>query len=208
MIKYLCSGDIIIGYFNTRKMFLTPSFELNVEEEAKLLKFLLFLENSNVSSIINKYIESNKRKGGRPNVNYYNLFATIIYGFTFGRDTLRDLEDTCLYDLRYIFLMEQTKVSYSTFSHFIKKVIVPNEKEIFSLLNLQIKKELNIYFDDANIDGTKFEANANKYKFVWKPITFHKKNTIFIYVLELKSIKDLDKLVKVISNINITTCII
>ena len=38
--------------------------------------------------------------------------------------------------------MEQTKVSYSTFSHFIKKVIVPNEKEIFSLLNLQIKKNL------------------------------------------------------------------
>ena len=141
-----------MGYFNTRKMFLTPSFELNVEEEEKLLKFLLFLENSNVSSIINKYIENNKGKGGRPNVNYYNLFATIIYGFTFGRDTLRDLEDSCLYDLRYIFLMEQTKVSYSTFSHFINKVIVPNEKEIFSLLNLQIKKELNIDFDDENID--------------------------------------------------------
>ena len=25
------------------------------------------------------------------------------------------------------------------------------------------------------MDGTKFEANANKYKFVWKPTTFHKK---------------------------------
>ena len=71
-----------MSYFTTRKMFLTPSFELNVEEEEKLLKFLLFLENSNVSSIINKYIENNKGKGGRPNVNYYNLFATIIYGFT------------------------------------------------------------------------------------------------------------------------------
>ena len=51
-----------MSYFTTRKMFLTPSFELNVEEEEKLLKFLLFLENSNVSSIINKYIENNKGK--------------------------------------------------------------------------------------------------------------------------------------------------
>ena len=25
------------------------------------------------------------------------------------------------------------------------------------------------------IDGSKFEANANKYKFVWKPTTFHEK---------------------------------
>ena len=172
-----------MSYFITRKMFLTPSFELNVEEEEKLLKFLMFLEKSNVSFIISKYIENNKGKGGRPNVNYYNLFATIIYGFTFGRDTLRDLEDACMYDLRYIFLMEQTRVSYSTFSHFINKVIVPNEKEIFTLLNLQIKKELNIKFDDAFIDGTKFEANANKYKFVWKPITFHKRISVTFFDL-------------------------
>lgn len=172
-----------MSYFITRKMFLTPSFELNVKEEEKLLKFLMFLEKSNVSSIINKYIGNNKGKGGRPNVNYYNLFATIIYGFTFGRDTLRDLEDACMYDLRYIFLMEQTRVSYSTFSHFINKVIVPNEKEIFTLLNLQIKKELNINFDDAFVDGTKFEANANKYKFVWKPITFHKKISVTFFDL-------------------------
>ena len=175
-----------MGHFTTRKLFLTPSFELNVEEETKLLKFLLFLENSNVSSVIDRYINNNKGKGGRPNVNYYNLFATILYGFTFGRDTLRDLEDACLYDLRFIFLMEQTRVSYLTISHFINKVIVPNEKEIFTLLNLQIKKELNIDFDNAYIDGSKFEANANKYKFVWKPTTFHKKisNTFFNLVRE------------------------
>ena len=29
-------------------------------------------------------------------------------------------------------------------------------------------------FEDAFIDGTKCEANANKYKFVWKPIKHHK----------------------------------
>ncbi|UKI49669.1 MAG: hypothetical protein L6U99_13755 [Clostridium sp.] len=29
--------------------------------------------------------------------------------------------------------------------------------------------------DDLYLDGSKFEANANKYKFVWKPTTFHNK---------------------------------
>ena len=83
-----------------------------------------------------------------------------------------------------------------------------NLKEVYILFfNANKKKELNVDFDDANIDGTKFEANANKYKFVWKPIIFHKKNTIFIHVPELKNIKDLDKLINLISNINITTCI-
>jgi len=160
--------------FTTREAFFIPSFELNMKEEEKIFKFLCLLEKSNVSSIIEKSIKNNKGKGGRPN-NYYNMFATILYGFAFGRDTLRDLEDACEYDLRFIYLMGQTKVDHSTFCTFINKVIVPYEKEIFALINIQIKKELNIEFDDAFIDGSKFEANANKYKFVWKPITFHER---------------------------------
>ena len=145
------------------------------------MKFLHFLEESNVGTVISNYVKNTSKSGGRPNVNYYNLFAVIIYGFAFGRDTLRDLADACSYDLRYIYIMEQIQPSYSTISNFINSVIVPNEKEIFKLLNLQIKKELDIEFEDAFIDGTKMEANANKYKFVWKPTTFHKRisNTFF-----------------------------
>ena len=120
------------------------------------------------------------------------MFATILYGFAFGRDTLRDLEDACEYDLRFIYLMEQTKVDHSTFCTFINKVIVPYEKEIFALINIQIKKELNIEFEDAFIDGSKFEANANKYKFVWKPITFHERISKTFF--ELLKEKDYNKI--------------
>ena len=84
-----------MSYFTTRKVFLTPSFDLNKKEEEKILKFLRLLENSNVSDIIEKNIKNNKGKGGRPSVNYYNMFATILYGFAFGRDSLRDLEEAC-----------------------------------------------------------------------------------------------------------------
>ncbi|MGN1296010.1 MAG: transposase [Bacilli bacterium] len=178
-----------MSYFTTRKIFLTPSFDLNVKEEEKILRFLHLLEEANVASIINKCVKNNTSKGGRPGVNYYNLFATILFGFAFGRDTLRDLEDACEYDLRYIYLMEQTKVDHSTICTFINKVIVPYEKEIFALINIQIKKELNIEFEDAFIDGSKFEANANKYKFVWKPTTYHKKISItFFDILKKNSI--------------------
>lgn len=172
-----------MSYFTTRKTFLTPSFDISVKEEQKIIKFLTLLEKSGVGSIIEKHIQNNKGKGGRPNVNYYNLFATIIYGFAFERDTLRDLEDACEFDLRYIYLMEQKRISYTTICKFINTIIVPNEKEIFSLINIQIKNELQIDYDDAFIDGSKFEANANKYKFVWKPTTFHKRLSITFFEL-------------------------
>ena len=74
--------------------------------------------------------------------------------------------------------MEQERPIYTKFCDFINKVIVPNEEEIFSLLSIQIAKEMGIEMDDAFIDGTKFEANANKYKFVWKPTKHHKRLTV------------------------------
>lgn len=167
-------------YFITGKFFLTPSFDIEVKEQEKITNFLRFLDSSGVGTIISKYEKNTTSKGGRPNCNYYKLFATILYGFAFKCSTLRELEEACKFDLRFITIMEQTKVDYTTICKFINKVIVPNEKEIFMLINKQIKKEININFEDAFIDGTKFEANANKYKFVWKPITFHKRISIKI----------------------------
>lgn len=165
-------------YFNTEKMFLVPSLDLDVKEKEKMQRFLTLLDNSNVGSIIDRHIRNNTSLGGRPGYNYFHLFATILYGFAFGKFTLRELADACKYDLRYIYLMEQETPSYTKFCDFINKVIVPNEEEIFSLINTEIQNETGIDFEDAFIDGTKYEANANKYKFVWKPIKHHKNLSI------------------------------
>ena len=162
-------------YFNTERMFLVPSLDLEVKEKEKMMRFLNLLDNSGVGNIIDRYVKNNTTSGGRPGYNYYRLFATVLYGFAFNRYTLRELEDACKYDLRYIFLMEQQTPTYTKFCEFINKVIVPNEEEIFSLINQEIQKETGIEFEDAFIDGTKYEANANKYKFVWKPTALHKK---------------------------------
>jgi hypothetical protein len=32
---------------------------------------------------------------------------------------------------------------------------------------------MQVTMEDVFIDGTKIEADANKYKFVWKPTTYH-----------------------------------
>ena len=170
-----------MSYFTTGKIFLLPSFDLEVKEQQKINQFLQFLEDSGVGAVISKHVQNGTQKGGRPNCNYYRLFAVICYGFAFDRCTLREIENACKFDLRYITIMEQCQVDYTTIARFINKVIVPNEDEFFSLLCKQLKKETGILFDDAFIDGTKYEANANKYKFVWKPLTFHKRLSLKAY---------------------------
>lgn len=165
-------------YFNIGKTFLLPSFDLDVKEQVKIGRFLQLLDDSGVDIIISKYIKNNTLYGGRPGYNYYHLMSTILFGFAFTRCTLRDLADACKYDLRFIYLMNQEQPIYSKFCDFINKVIVPNEEEIFSLITIQIAKVMTLSLEDAFMDGTKYEANANKYKFVWKPTTHHRRLTI------------------------------
>lgn len=161
--------------FTTRKVFLIPSFDLDVKEIEKLDKYLLLLEKSKVDKFFPKKEYLDNGNGGRPHYSYYDLFATILYGFAFDNPTLRDLEDVCKFDLRYFYLMQQDRPGHSIFGNFINEIIVPNRKEIFALITNQIIKECNLNIEDVFIDGSKFEADANKYKFVWKPTKYHEK---------------------------------
>ena len=112
---------------------------------------------------------------GRKSYNPYRLFASIIYGFSKHSGSVRNLEESLEFDLRFIYLMEQERPSYVTISKFLNNVVVPHQKELFSSVVSAVIRHFNICIDDVFLDGTKFEANANKYKFVWKPTTFHEK---------------------------------
>ena len=72
-------GSIMEEFF-ARQMFVVPSFDLEAEEQQIFDKFYHFLDNSGVAEIIKRAIKNGTKKGGRPNVNYYNLFAAVLYG--------------------------------------------------------------------------------------------------------------------------------
>ncbi len=167
-------------YFTTKKpIFLVPSDKCN-EEFEKIDKFLSFLEETGVWKIIkNVKLKRNMCKG-RKGYDPYKLFAVIIYCFAKFKASLRDIEDKCIFDIRVLYIMESNIPDHSTFGNFINDYIVPYQYEIFTIIVKHIIKKFNLIIEDAYIDGSKFEANANKYKFVWKPTKFHQKLDIKI----------------------------
>ena len=174
-------------YFTIKRtFFLVPSLDI-VKEYEKIDKFMNLLENSGVAEIIKNVKCNNKMCKGRIGYNPYNLFAAIIYCFAKFKGTLRDIEDKCLFDVRVYYIMEGNVPDYSSICLFINKYILPYQYEIFTLINKQIIKELDLNIDNVYNDGTKFEANANKYKFVWKPTKFHEKLDIKIkdFIIDL-----------------------
>lgn len=162
--------------YNTRKSFLILSYTKNDEQVKEINKFLSLLEKSGVYEIIKKNIsneENTNDVGGRPTYNQFNMLAMILYSFAFSFSSLRELEDRCNNDLRVIYIMNYEQPTYKTIGNFINNIILPHADEIFHTVMKEILNECSLELDNVFIDGSKFEANCNKYKFVWKPTTYH-----------------------------------
>lgn len=85
--------------------------------------------------------------------------------------SLRELEDECRVNIRYMYLMDYEKPSYRTFGYFINEILSDRIEEVFQDLNKRIFEEEHVDLNHLYIDGSKFETNANKYSWVWKKAT-------------------------------------
>ena len=153
--------------FSTKQGFLFYSFPLYEEEKEKIDGFLALLDRSGVEELIRK--RARRGKGGRPPYDPYKLFAAVLLGFALRSPSLRDIESSCRNDLRFLYVMECAHPTYATISTFINEVILPQKEELFSRIMKAMFQSCSISMETCYIDGTKFEADANRYKFVWKP---------------------------------------
>ena len=168
-------------YFTTNRFLFLVSSKKCLEEYEKIDKFIGILNKSNIGNLIEKKIKCNGRTGYNP----YDLVATIVYCFSQFKSSLREIEKLCTFDLRIIYLMKQKQPSYNAICECINRYILLYQYEIFTMITKAIIQEFHLDISNQYLDGTKIEANANKYKFVWKPTTFHKRLDIKIKKLLL-----------------------
>jgi transposase len=118
---------------------------------------------------LEKYLRPIENRIGRPRYNPVRILKVILFGFMDGGyASLRELEDRCRYDIRYKYLMEQEMPSYRTFGHFIKDYLEDSVEELFLMINKELFERDGVDLEHLYIDGSKYEANANKYSWVWK----------------------------------------
>ena len=134
-----------------------------------VLVFNRFMEGINLE----KYLKNvPKHITGRIRYNPANMLKAILFGFmSHGYISLRELEDNCKVNLRYMYLMDHQTPSYRTFGYFIENVLGPSAEELLNDINKKIFTEEHVDLSHLYIDGSKFEANANKYSWVWKRAT-------------------------------------
>lgn len=144
---------------------------MDVKEQRKLDVFLTVLESSRVGPIIASSVFGDGPNVGKKPYDPYRMFAFIVLAFSLKKMTLRDIEDFGRHDLRARYVLGSDLPSYKTIGQYINEVIFPDMETIFHRITSAIAAYCKIedVFSVAFIDGTKLEADANKYKFVWKP---------------------------------------
>lgn len=141
------------------------------------LTFDKFMEGIDLAKYLDKLPA---HETGRVRYNPVNMLKTVLFGFmTQGYMSLRELEDNCRINIRFMYLMDNERPSYRTFGYFINEVLADSIEDIFNEINQKIFEEERVDLNHIYIDGSKFEANANKYSWVWKKATEKSRYRLF-----------------------------
>lgn len=116
------------------------------------------------------FVEDKDCKTGRPRCDAQKLLKVILFAFMeHGISSLRDIEQLCHNDIRFLYLLDGMKApSFATFGNFILDELTASIEKIFNEIGCYIFETERVDLEHAYIDGTKMEANANRYTWVWK----------------------------------------
>ncbi len=124
---------------------------------------------------------------GRPRYDAIRMLKIVLFSFMEnGYLSLRAMEKSCRTDLRYLWLLDGMKApTHATFGNFIQEELTDTVETIFRSVNEVIFQADHVDLDHAYIDGTKIEANANKYTWVWKKSCIRNRDKVFGKISEL-----------------------
>lgn len=97
------------------------------------------------------------------------LLKVVVYAYMNGDFSSRSMETRCRRDINFMYLLEGAPVpDHATFARFRSIHFAVCSKRILAESVNYLYQLGEISGDAIFIDGTKIEANANKYTFVWK----------------------------------------
>lgn len=107
--------------------------------------------------------------GRNPAASPKNLFKVLVYGYMNNIYTSRSLEKACRRDINFMWLLQgQAGPDHNTFARFRSERLTDVIEDLFRQLVQKLYEYGEIAFKNLFVDGTKIEACANKYSFVWK----------------------------------------
>ena len=116
-----------------------------------------------------KLYKAYNRKRHQGEVAPDTLFKILVYGYMTGNYSSRKIEDACKSNINFMWLLDGANApDHNTIARFRTRRLQNIIEELFSQLVTSLSLTGEIELKNLFVDGTKIEANANRYSFVWK----------------------------------------
>jgi transposase len=152
--------------FKNNKQNQLAIFPLNIEELISA-DHLVRVVNSFVDQISYQILQKPFSKEGQPAYEPRTMLKILIYSYSTKLYSSRKIERALLQDVTYMWLSGMQTPDHNTINRFRSFYFKEIIEEVFTEMLDYLLINNYVRFETFFTDGTKIEANANKYSYVW-----------------------------------------
>jgi transposase len=158
-------------YHPNQNLLFPPNLEDLIAEHHPVRVVSKVIDQLDISLLIASY-----KGGGSSSYHPKMLLKVLIYAYLRNIYSSRKIEEALEENIHFMWLSGMSKPDHSTISAFRSKRLKGQIKIIFTQVVLLLAEEGLVDIKTLYTDGTKLEANANRYTFVWgKSVKRYKK---------------------------------
>lgn len=175
------SGKVIFkDYQQHQILLLPPSFEEFIGP-----KHLVRVVNEFIERIDLKTLEQGYKGGGASNYHPRMMLKVLIYAYSTKLYSCRKIDQALAQNIHFMWLSGMQRPDFRTINNFRSGTLKPIIERIFGELLQLLVEDGYIKLENYFVDGTKLQADANRYTAVWGKNVRRYKENLQIKVKEL-----------------------
>lgn len=167
----LRTSKVLFKDYNPKENLLFPPNLSELIDEKHPVKIISgIIDGLDIKNLIKTY-----KPGGTSCYHPKMLLKVLIYGYLCNIYSSRKMEQALKENIHFMWLSAMSRPDHNTLNRFRSERLKGEIKSVFTQIVLLLEKEGLVSLETTFVDGTKIEANANRYTFVWgRAIKKHK----------------------------------
>ena len=174
-------------YYEQNQLMIPMEWKTLIDKDDVVFVLNDLIDNMNIDKLLETYSPL-----GSSSYNPKMMLKILMYGYIRKRYSSRLIAEAVESDIKFIWLAGGNKPTRNVINSFRKDKMKIIMEDVFVELLVVLERKGYINTEEYFVDGTKIEANANKYTFVWKKAVKKYRAKLQEQVHEL--MKDIDNL--------------
>ncbi len=153
---------IFKAYHQNQPMLLPPSLEELIDVNHPVRIVSKVIDHLDIQPLINKY-----KAGGTSSFHPRMLLKVLVFAYINNIYSSRKIEEAVGQNIHYMWLAGMNTPDHNTINRFRSERLKGVLQQIFAQVVQLLVGEGLLNIKELYVDGTKIEANANRYTFVW-----------------------------------------